>query len=468
MAVGSSDWADTGTRVQTTRSSAAARPSRSTAASDRADIQSRARFGEALSTARSRDAAVSRATAARGTSPSRDTHAEIAARETGVAHRKADDTPAGRRGESAPTTTDAVRRGRADDTARSDPADTSQKPGVTADASGTAKAGDTTKAGDAKAAKPATDPSVPATGEAAAVPAPQPTLIALLAALTGGGADAAGPEGAAKGAAAGGQSQGATGAIAASPIGAAVATAVGPATPQTQGPPGTPQAGGDPASPTDGAAIAEAVHGKPQAEVSEGGAKPDFLAALTDASRDAVPNAGGQDPVAAPATSAASGATHAASAAAPAAQADAASQAAPAIQIGQVPVTIGLRSLQGSSEFQIRLDPAELGRIEVKLEIDKARGTVMTHLVVDRPDTLAMLQRDAGQLQQALSQAGLDASSGVGVSLRGDGGAQNGSGSDARDRPRGDGAWTAETSEPVQGAAPMRALRGYGGLDIRI
>ncbi|MFC6740326.1 flagellar hook-length control protein FliK [Methylobacterium tardum] len=59
-------------------------------------------------------------------------------------------------------------------------------------------------------------------------------------------------------------------------------------------------------------------------------------------------------------------------------------------------------------EFQIRLDPVELGRIDVKLEIDKARGTVTTHLVVDRPETLAMLQRDAGQLQQALSQAGLD------------------------------------------------------------
>ncbi len=85
----------------------------------------------------------------------------------------------------------------------------------------------------------------------------------------------------------------------------------------------------------------------------------------------------------------------------------------PAVPVGQVPMTIGLRSLAGSSEFQIRLDPAELGRIEVKLEIDRAKGTVSTHLTVDRPDTLALLQRDAGQLQQALTQAGLDPGAGA-------------------------------------------------------
>ncbi|WP_331293277.1 flagellar hook-length control protein FliK [Methylobacterium radiotolerans] len=134
-------------------------------------------------------------------------------------------------------------------------------------------------------------------------------------------------------------------------------------------------------------------------------------------------------------------------------------------------MTIGLRSLRGSNEFQIRLDPAELGRIDVKLEIDKAHGRVMTHLVVDRPETLALLQRDSGQLQQALSQAGFDPSAGgINLSLRGDGSAQSGgSGGQPGDAPRGGGGgWSRDPAETPQEVAPIRYLRGYGGVDMRI
>ncbi len=134
-------------------------------------------------------------------------------------------------------------------------------------------------------------------------------------------------------------------------------------------------------------------------------------------------------------------------------------------------MAIGLRSLNGSNAFQIRLDPIELGRVDVKLEIDKARGTVTTHLVVDRPETLAMLQRDANQLQQALTQAGLDPSAGgLNLSLRGDGSAQTGGGNGQQgSSPQGGSAgWTRDQAEAPQEIAPTRWLRGYGGLDIRI
>ncbi len=133
-------------------------------------------------------------------------------------------------------------------------------------------------------------------------------------------------------------------------------------------------------------------------------------------------------------------------------------------------MTIGLRALAGSSEFQIRLDPAELGRIEVKLAIDKAKGTVATHLTVDRPDTLALLQRDAGQLQQALAQAGLDpGASGINLSLRGDGGQQaGGRGGGTGGEPGAGSPWSADRMEAVQDPIPTQRLRGYGGLDIRI
>lgn len=208
---------------------------------------------------------------------------------------------------------------------------------------------------------------------------------------------------------------------------------------------------------------------------ADGPAK-DFLAALADAGQGqtgipgqvAAPAAQGAPPAAiAPMQNSGPAGTH--SAAAPA-QASAPAQADPAVPLGQVPMTIGLRSLGGSSEFQIRLDPAELGRIEVKLEIDKARGTVTTHLVVDRPDTLAMLQRDAGQLQQALAQTGLDPSGGgLNLSLRGDGSAQGDGRSGQGDAPRGGPAtWSTDTAEATQETAPVRWLRGYGGVDIRI
>ncbi|QGY01061.1 flagellar hook-length control protein FliK [Methylobacterium mesophilicum SR1.6/6] len=209
----------------------------------------------------------------------------------------------------------------------------------------------------------------------------------------------------------------------------------------------------------------------------------DFLAALAEASQD-----GGQSLAAGPAATpqgappvqgsppptgptAASAGPSATGQAAATPQTAAPVQTEAAIPIGQVPMAIGLRSLGGSNEFQIRLDPAELGRIDVKLAIDKAHGTVMTHLVVDRPETLAMLQRDAGQLQQALSQAGLDPSGGgLNLSLRGDGSAQGGGGSQQDNAPRGGAvSWNRDQAEaPQEIIAPTRWLRGYGGVDIRI
>ncbi|GEP05037.1 flagellar hook-length control protein FliK [Methylobacterium oxalidis] len=140
----------------------------------------------------------------------------------------------------------------------------------------------------------------------------------------------------------------------------------------------------------------------------------------------------------------------------------------PPVPIGQVPMTIGLRSLSGSNQFEIRLDPVELGRVDVRLEIDKERGTVTTHLVVERVETLALLQRDANGLQQALAQAGLDPSEGgINLSLRGDG--QPGSGAEQREGQRRGAPLLAETPE-LRGldAAPLRSLRGLTGLDIRI
>jgi len=102
---------------------------------------------------------------------------------------------------------------------------------------------------------------------------------------------------------------------------------------------------------------------------------------------------------AAPAQSTA--AAHAAAAAAPA--------QAPAVPVANVAFEIAAQSLAGKNRFEIRLDPPELGRIDVRLEIDN-EGHVKSRLIVERAETLDMLRRDAPQLERALQQAGLKTS----------------------------------------------------------
>jgi flagellar hook-length control protein FliK len=165
------------------------------------------------------------------------------------------------------------------------------------------------------------------------------------------------------------------------------------------------------------------------------------------------------------------GAAAPASSAAGTSPAQAQQPAAPPVPLGAVPMTIGLRALAGSSRFEIRLDPVDLGRIDVSLDIDKDQGTVTTHLVVERPETLALLQRDAGSLQQALSQAGLDPSEGgINLSLRGESGS-GGQGSDGRKPDSREGGPRLADGSELRGPAdpaPLRLLRSLSGIDIRI
>lgn len=153
--------------------------------------------------------------------------------------------------------------------------------------------------------------------------------------------------------------------------------------------------------------------------------------------------------------------------------------APPSVPLGAVPMTIGLRALSGSNTFEIRLDPKDLGRIEVNLAIDKETGAVQASLVVDRPETLALLQRDAGNLQQALAQAGLDAPDGsVTVSLRNDGAGNEGAGGDpsggAGTQGREPGGQNQQRRPDTHelpntlSAVPLRLFGAGRGLDIRI
>ncbi len=82
-------------------------------------------------------------------------------------------------------------------------------------------------------------------------------------------------------------------------------------------------------------------------------------------------------------------------------------------------VSIAAKSLSGARQFDIRLDPPELGHVEVRLSIDAA-GKAQAHMTADKPETLALLQKDSSSLTQALRDAGLDVSGdGLNFSLRG-------------------------------------------------
>ena len=72
----------------------------------------------------------------------------------------------------------------------------------------------------------------------------------------------------------------------------------------------------------------------------------------------------------------------------------------------QVAVQIQKAFGAGGDRISIQLKPAELGRVEVRLDVGK-EGRVSAVITADRADTLDLLQRDARILQNALQDAGL-------------------------------------------------------------
>jgi flagellar hook-length control protein FliK len=79
------------------------------------------------------------------------------------------------------------------------------------------------------------------------------------------------------------------------------------------------------------------------------------------------------------------------------------------VPVAGLAVEIAAQAQSGKHRFEIRLDPPELGRVDVRLEID-GEGHVKSRLVVERTETLDLLRRDAPQLERALQQAGLKTS----------------------------------------------------------
>ena len=151
-----------------------------------------------------------------------------------------------------------------------------------------------------------------------------------------------------------------------------------------------------------------------------------------------------------------------------AAQTAANPQQAPTVPIAGLAVEIAGRAHAGKNNFEIRLDPPELGRIEVKLSVDR-QGQVTSHLIADRQDTLDLLRRDSSGLERALQDAGLKTGGdGLQFSLRDQSfnGGQNGDNrSNASQVVATDD--TLPTIDAAAGGYTRYAGR-IGGIDIRV
>jgi len=131
-------------------------------------------------------------------------------------------------------------------------------------------------------------------------------------------------------------------------------------------------------------------------------------------------------------------------------------------------VDIVAKSLGGAKQFDIRLDPPELGRVEVRLSID-ATGKASAHLSADQPQTLNLLQRDASVLTRALRDAGLDVSqNGLNFSLRQQSGQDSGAGANPGRRSGRGLSLTATTSIEATAASAAYSGPADGRLDIRV
>ena len=102
-----------------------------------------------------------------------------------------------------------------------------------------------------------------------------------------------------------------------------------------------------------------------------------------------------------------------------AAPAAASPSALPAPDLNTLALKIAAKSLDGSRQFDIRLDPAELGRVDVRLALD-GNGNAQAHLAAERPETLSLLQNNASALTRALQDSGVQvANDGLQFSLKG-------------------------------------------------
>ena len=92
-------------------------------------------------------------------------------------------------------------------------------------------------------------------------------------------------------------------------------------------------------------------------------------------------------------------------------QSPSATQAHPATQLVSATIQKALKAGEDTN-IKLRLDPPDLGRVEVKMSIDKDSAAKIV-LTAEKPETYMLLKQDAEALERALNNAGLDTESGL-------------------------------------------------------
>jgi len=136
-----------------------------------------------------------------------------------------------------------------------------------------------------------------------------------------------------------------------------------------------------------------------------------------------------------------------------------------------VGLSIARAVADGQSRFTVRLDPPELGRVDIRLEMS-GDGAVRAVIRADSQDTLDLLQRDVRQLERALADGGLKTDSGslnFYLNQQGQGGRFDGSGQSpgqaSAEAGDGHGADAAEDAEPEVDGKDASASVRLSGLE---
>lgn len=118
----------------------------------------------------------------------------------------------------------------------------------------------------------------------------------------------------------------------------------------------------------------------------------------------------------------------------------------------------------GATRFELRLDPAELGRVDVRLEVSRDHR-VTAVISADTPQALAELSRNARDLEQQLQAAGLDlGETGLSFDLR-----QQSEGAREAEQSGASSGGGLQTDEAQTQAAPLTArLERWRGVRVDV
>jgi flagellar hook-length control protein FliK len=119
----------------------------------------------------------------------------------------------------------------------------------------------------------------------------------------------------------------------------------------------------------------------------------------------------------------------------------------------------------GEDTLRVRLNPAELGRVEVTLAFDD-KGRVQATMRAESQHTLDLLRQDAPDLGRALDQAGIRSDSSSFRFESRDGGSGSGSNSQSAFQQQSRGGNQQFREEPETQAAAYRPIRGDGQVDL--